>query len=67
MTKAVYTNNRDYGEERVWEVEIIGFVTGNPQDNSRRYGTLGEQPLAVCVFDDGRLEAIPFTRLRVVR
>lgn len=63
--KAIYTNNRDYGETKQWEVEIIGFVTGNPQDHSRSHGTLGEQPLAVCVFDDGRLEAIPLPRLRV--
>ncbi|QBQ72119.1 hypothetical protein Milano_097 [Agrobacterium phage Milano] len=66
-TKAIYTNDTDYLETKTWNVDIIGFVTGNPQDRSRQYGTLGEQPLAVCVFDDGRLEAIPFSRLKVKR
>lgn len=65
--RAKYTNDRDYFEPRSWNVIIIGFVSANPEDHSRRSGTLGEQPCAVCVFDeeDGRLEAIPLTRLRI--
>lgn len=67
ITKAVYSNDTDYSDPKKWDVEIIGFVSGDPQDHSRRYGTLGEQPLAVCVFEDGHLEAIPLYRLQVTK
>lgn len=66
MLKAIYTNNKDYLEPKSWTVQVVSFLDHSPQDMSRSHGTLPQQPCGVCVFDDGHIEVVPISRLKVV-
>jgi hypothetical protein len=66
MLKAIYTNKTDYSETKTWEVQVVSFLIHSPQDMSRQYGKLAQQPCGVCVFNDGHIEVVPVSRLKVV-
>ncbi len=64
---AKYTNDTDYGrdEVRIWDVEVIGFVFGQTEDMSRRHGSHPAQALAICLFEDGKIDTVRLTQLRI--